>query len=211
MTGIVHDIDVVLRRGGFERHVRLQSASRVVAVVGASGSGKTSLLHAVAGLVTPLEGRVEIAGETLFDSSRRIDVPAHRRRIGYVFQDGRLFPHLDVRANLLYGARQSPSNAATRFDDVVELLALAPLLARRSNGLSGGEVQRIALGRALLAQPRLLLLDEPLSMLDADRRDELLPYLQRVRDESGLPMIYVSHVPAEVARIAQDVHRIDAD
>ncbi|WP_407910015.1 ATP-binding cassette domain-containing protein [Lysobacter claricitrinus] len=206
----MHDIDVLLQRGGFERRVRLQSASRVVAVVGASGSGKTSLLHAVAGLVRPVDGRIEVAGDVLFDSSRGVDVPAHRRRIGYVFQDGRLFPHLDVRSNLLYGARHA-SAGETRLDDVVELLALAPLLARRTGGLSGGEVQRIALGRALLAQPRLLLLDEPLSMLDADRRDDLLPYLQRVRDESGLPMIYVSHVPAEVARIAQDVHRIDAD
>ncbi|WP_133499883.1 ATP-binding cassette domain-containing protein [Cognatilysobacter terrigena] len=205
----MHRIDVRLRRGGFERRVHLQSASRVVAVIGASGSGKTSLLHAVAGLVRPVEGRIEVAGECLFDSARRIDIPAHRRRSGYVFQDGRLFPHLDVRANLLYGAPREALPTATRFDDVVDLLALAPLLTRRTAGLSGGEVQRIALGRALLAQPRLLLLDEPLSMLDPDRRDELLPYLQRVRDGSGLPMIYVSHVPAEVARIAQDVHRID--
>ncbi|AXK73642.1 ATP-binding cassette domain-containing protein [Lysobacter sp. TY2-98] len=206
----MHRIDVRLRRGGFERRIRVESASRVVAVVGASGSGKTSLLHAAAGLVRPVEGRIEIAGDVLFDSAHRIDVPAHRRRIGYVFQDGRLFPHLAVRANLLYGAAHAPRPTGTHFDDVVELLALEPLLARRTAGLSGGEIQRIALGRALLAQPRLLLLDEPLSMLDPDRRDELLPYLQRVRDESGLPMIYVSHVPAEVARIAQDVHRIDA-
>lgn len=210
MSDPVHRIDVRLRRGAFDRRVRIESASRVVAVVGASGSGKTSLLHAVAGLIRPFEGRIEIAGECLFDSARRVDVPAHRRRIGYVFQDGRLFPHLDVRANLLYGAPRNAADDGRRLDDVVELLALAPLLSRRTTSLSGGETQRIALGRALLAQPRLLLLDEPLSMLDPDRRDELLPYLQRVRDESGLPMIYVSHVPAEVARIAQDVHRIGA-
>ena len=201
-------IDAALRRGGFERHVRVDSDARVLALVGASGSGKTSLLHAVAGLLRPLRGRIEIAGDVLFDSALGVDVPPDRRRIGYVFQDGRLFPHLDVRGNLLYGARDARSARFT-FDAIVALLALAPLLSRRITGLSGGEVQRIALGRALLSQPRLLLLDEPLSMLDVDRREELLPYLQRVRDDSGLPMIYVSHVASEVARIAQDVHRLD--
>lgn len=200
-------IDVTLRRGGFESSVRVDSDARVLALVGASGSGKTSLLHAVAGLLRPLRGRMEIDGETLFDAARRIDIPAHRRRIGYVFQDGRLFPHLDVRGNLLFGAARA-GDARFGLDAVVDLLALGPLLSRRVTGLSGGEVQRIALGRALLSQPRLLLLDEPLSMLDPDRREELLPYLQRVRDDSALPMIYVSHVADEVARIAQDVHRL---
>ncbi|WP_133477485.1 ATP-binding cassette domain-containing protein [Cognatilysobacter segetis] len=203
----MHRIAVTLRRGTFERSVSIASDARVLALVGASGSGKTSLLHAIAGLVRPLRGRIEIDGTTLFDAQRGIDVPAHRRRIGYVFQDGRLFPHLDVRANLLYGARTATAGGFT-LDDVTALLALAPLMARRITGLSGGEVQRIALARALLTQPRLLLLDEPLSMLDLDRREELLPYLQRVRDESALPMIYVSHVADEVARIAQDVHRL---
>jgi molybdate transport system ATP-binding protein len=208
MSAPVHRIDVTLRRGDFERSVCIESDARVLALVGASGSGKTSLLHAVAGLVRPSRGHIAIAGETLFDAAQGIEVPAHRRRIGYVFQDGRLFPHLDVRGNLLYGARGSTKGGFT-FDAVVALLALAPLLARRVTGLSGGEVQRIALARALLTQPRLLLLDEPLSMLDLDRREELLPYLQRVRDETALPMIYVSHVADEVARIAQDVHRLD--
>jgi len=203
----LHRIDVTLRRGGFERSLRIDSDARVLALVGASGSGKTSLLHAVSGLLRPVRGRVEIDGHVLFDSALHVDVPAHRRHIGYVFQDGRLFPHLDVRGNLLYGARRVTGGRFT-FDAIVDLLALAPLLSRRIAGLSGGEVQRIALGRALLSQPRLLLLDEPLSMLDHDRREELLPYLQRVRDESGLPMIYVSHVASEVARIAQDVHRL---
>ncbi len=207
MSAPVHRIAVTLRRGTFERSVSIASDARVLALVGASGSGKTSLLHAIAGLVRPLRGRIEIDGTTLFDAQRGIDVPAHRRRIGYVFQDGRLFPHLDVRANLLYGARTATAGGFT-LDDVTALLALAPLMARRITGLSGGEVQRIALARALLTQPRLLLLDEPLSMLDLDRREELLPYLQRVRDESALPMIYVSHVADEVARIAQDVHRL---
>lgn len=208
MSADVHVIDVDLRRGGFARPVRIASASRVIAVVGASGSGKTSLLHAVAGLLRPTRGRIEIAGDVLFDSSRGIDVPPHRRHVGYVFQDGRLLPHRDVRANLLYGNRAGVSSGEFAFAHVVELLALGPLLMRRTAGLSGGEIQRVALGRALLSKPRLLLLDEPLSMLDADRRGELLPYLQRVRDDSHLPMIYVSHVADEVARIAQDVHRL---
>lgn len=204
----LHSIDVLLRRGGFERHVQVSSDARVLALVGASGSGKTSLLHAIAGLLRPVRGHIEIAGERLFDAGRRIDVPSHRRRIGYVFQDGRLFPHLDVRANLLYAARGDAPALSVQLEHVVELLALGPLMSRRTVGLSGGEVQRVALGRALLSSPRLLLLDEPLSMLDPDRRDELLPYLQRVRDEHALPMIYVSHAADEVARIAQDVYRL---
>jgi molybdate transport system ATP-binding protein len=203
----LHHIDVSLRRGAFEQSVRIESAARVLALVGASGSGKTSLLHAIAGLVRPQRGRIEIDGHVLFDAARGIDVPAYRRRIGYVFQDGRLFPHLDVRGNLAYGAR-GLGDRRFSIDAVVDLLALGPLLSRRTAGLSGGEAQRIALGRALLSQPHLLLLDEPLSMLDPDRREELIPYLQRVRDESALPMIYVSHVASEVARIAQDVHRL---
>ena len=202
MSAVAFDLDVDLQRGGFRRRVRLRSDARVVAVTGPSGSGKTSLLHAAAGLLRPVEGRIEIAGDVLFDRARRIDVPPHRRRVGYVFQDGRLFPQLDVRANLLYGTRYAPREATRSFDEVVDLLALAPLLSRRTTGLSGGEVQRVALGRALLAAPRVLLLDEPMSMVDEARRDELVPYLQRVRDTSGLPMIYVSHAAAEVARIA---------
>lgn len=202
-------IDVELQRGSFRRRIEIRSEERVIAVVGDSGAGKTSLLYAIAGLLRPQRGRIEIAGHCLYDSERRIDVPAHRRRIGYVFQDARLFPHLDVRRNLLYGfrgdARRAPRFA---FDTIVDLLGIADLLRRGTAGLSGGEMQRIALGRALLSQPQILLLDEPLSMLDMNRRDELLPYLQRVRDEIALPMIYVSHYPDEVRRIASDVHRI---
>ena len=203
------DIDIELRRGSFRREFAIRSERRVIAVVGDSGAGKSTLLHAIAGLLPAALGLVVVAGETLFDRDRRIDLPAHRRRIGYVFQDARLFPHLDVRANLLYGLRGAAARER-RFElaDIVELLGIAPLLARGTGGLSGGETQRVALGRALLSQPRILLLDEPLSMLDMNRRDELLPYLQRVRDESGLPMIYVSHYPEEVRRIAEDVHRV---
>lgn len=203
-------IEVELRRGGFNRRIAIRSEQRVIAVVGDSGAGKTSLLHAIAGLLRPLRGRIEIAGRCLYDSAARVDVPAHRRHIGYVFQDARLFPHLDVRGNLLYGLR-GDARRAPRFelDAIVELLGIGALLQRGTAGLSGGEMQRVALGRALLSQPRILLLDEPLSMLDMNRRDELLPYLQRVRDETSLPMIYVSHYPDEVRRIADEVHVLD--
>ncbi|UJB18165.1 MULTISPECIES: molybdenum ABC transporter ATP-binding protein [Lysobacter] len=203
------DIDIELRRGDFRCSFTIRSEQRVIAVVGDSGAGKTSLLHAIAGLLRPSRGHIEIAGRRLFDSAARIDLPAHRRRIGYVFQDARLFPHLDVRGNLLYGLRGEAARE-TRFqlDAIVELLGIGPLLARGTAGLSGGEMQRVALGRALLSQPRIVLLDEPLSMLDMNRRDELLPYLQRVRDETGLPMIYVSHYPEEVRRIAEEVHSV---
>ena len=206
----VFELDVVVRRGAFERALRVRSEARTLALVGASGSGKTTLLHAVAGLLRPSRGRIVVDGRVLFDADARIDLPAHRRRIGYVFQDGRLFPHRDVRANLLYGLHGGGAHRFA-FDRVVELLGLDPLLARRTTALSGGETQRVALGRALLSQPALLLLDEPLSMLDLDRRDELLPYLVRVRDEARLPMIYVSHQPDEVRRIADAVHRLDGD
>ena len=203
------DLAFEVRRGGFTRALEVRSEHRVIALVGASGAGKTSLLHAIAGLLRPTRGHVVVDGQCLFDAVRRIDIPAHRRRIGYVFQDARLFPHLDVRGNLLYGLR-GDAVREPRFgmEHVVELLGIGPLLARDIHGLSGGETQRVALGRALLSQPKILLLDEPLSMLDMDRRDELLPYLQRVRDDARLPMIYVSHYPDEVRRIADEVHRI---
>ncbi|KAB8314246.1 ATP-binding cassette domain-containing protein [Tolypothrix campylonemoides VB511288] len=204
------ELDVTVRRGAFERALAVRSDARTLALVGASGSGKTTLLHAIAGLLRPARGRIAVDGRVLFDADARIDLPAHRRRIGYVFQDGRLFPHRDVRANLLYGLHGTDAAPRFAFGRVVDLLGLGPLLARRTAALSGGETQRVALGRALLSQPALLLLDEPLSMLDLDRRDELLPYLVRVRDEARLPMIYVSHQPDEVRRIADAVHRLDA-
>jgi molybdate transport system ATP-binding protein len=202
-------LDLKLRRGSFERHVRIEDAARVIALSGHSGAGKTSVLHAIAGLVTPLSGHIEIDGRRLFDSERSIDIAPHRRHVGYVFQDTRLFPHLDVRRNLQYGRRPGDAANGFGFDAVVALLGIGPLLERRTVNLSGGEAQRIALGRALLSQPALLLLDEPLSMLDQARREELIPYLQRVRDETTLPIVYVSHSADEVKRLTEAVHVLD--
>ncbi len=202
-------LDIDLRRGDFRRHVRIDDEARVIALVGRSGAGKTTVLNAIAGLVTPAAGRIEVDGRCLFDGARGIDVPVHRRRVGYVFQDARLFPHLDVRRNLLYGRHGRHGETRFGFDAVVELLGIAPLLARRTRNLSGGEAQRVAIGRALLSQPALLLFDEPLSALDQARREELIPYLQRVRDEIRLPIVYVSHHPDEVRRVADSVHALD--
>lgn len=201
-------VDIKLRRGAFERQVRIEEAARVVALTGPSGAGKTSVLNAIAGLVRPHAGRIEIDGRVLYDSTAGIDVPTHRRQVGYVFQDARLFPHLDVRRNLLYG-RHGGGHAGFAFDAVVELLGIGHLLERRTVHLSGGESQRVAIGRALLSQPALLLFDEPLSALDPARREELIPWLQRVRDEVRLPMLYVSHHPDEVRRLAEAIHVLD--
>lgn len=202
-------LDLRLRRGSFQREVRIEDDARVIALSGHSGAGKTSVLHAIAGLVKPLAGHIEIDGLRLYDSARGIDIAPHRRRVGYVFQDARLFPHLDVRGNLRYGRHAGEVDAGFGFDAVVALLGIDALLDRRIANLSGGEAQRIALGRALLSQPALLLLDEPLSMLDQARREELIPYLQRVRDETTLPIIYVSHSADEVKRLTDAVHVLD--
>ena len=203
-------VDIHLRRGGFERQVRIEEEARVVALVGPSGAGKTTVLNAIAGLVAPRSGRIEIDGRILFDSAREIDLPAHRRRVGYVFQDARLFPHMDVRRNLLYGRHAARDQARTfELDSVVELLGIGALLDRRTANLSGGEAQRVAIGRALLSQPEILLFDEPLSALDEARREELIPWLLRVRDEIRLPMLYVSHRADEVRRLASAIHRLD--
>ncbi len=202
-------LDIELRRGDFARRVRIDDDARVIALAGRSGAGKTSVLHAIAGLVKPRGGRIAVGERVLFDASRRIDLPPHRRRVGYVFQDARLFPHMDVAANLRYGRHFAREHPRFEFDAVVDLLGIEPLLSRRTANLSGGEAQRVAIGRALLSQPEILLLDEPLSMLDAERRDELLPYLRRVRDEVRLPMVYVSHQPGDAAQLAASLHALD--
>ncbi|WP_119165445.1 molybdenum ABC transporter ATP-binding protein [Algihabitans albus] len=189
-------------------NLRLQAdlacpAEGVVALFGRSGAGKTSLVNMLAGLLRPDRGRIVLRGETLFDSAKGIDLPAHRRRIGYVFQESRLFPHLTVQDNLLYGWRRAPAKERrTGLVEVVDLLGLTALLDRRPGTLSGGEKQRVALGRALLANPRLLLMDEPLANLDQTRKLEILPFVERLRDELRLPIVYVSHAMEEIVRLA---------
>jgi molybdate transport system ATP-binding protein len=199
-------VDIAKQLGEFSLQAAFESEGRVTGLFGASGSGKTSLVNMIAGLVLPDRGTIAIDGETVDDVAARVHVPAHRRRIGYVFQDARLFPHLDVRQNLDYGRRMN------RLDDdpaqrkrVTELLDIGHLLDRRPGKLSGGERQRVALGRALLSKPRLLLLDEPLGALDEGRRAEILPYLVRLRDEARIPMVYVSHDAAEMRQLATQI------
>ena len=182
----------------------------ITAVFGRSGSGKTTLVNMISGLLAPDAGEVRLDDEVLTDSRAGIAVPAERRRIGYVFQDARLFPHLTVAGNLRYGekrARAAPQ--VVGFDEVVSLLGLAQLLERRPRQLSGGERQRVSLGRALLSQPRLLLLDEPLASIDAARREEVLPYLEALRDRFAIPMVYVSHQFDEVLRLATHLVLLD--
>ena len=199
-------VDVRHRLGDFSLEAAFASDGGVTALFGRSGSGKTSLVRIIAGLARPADGRVLLGGEVLVDTSRRVFVPAHRRRFGYVFQEARLFPHLTVRQNLNYGRWFSPKGARTENPDrVVDLLGIAGLLDRQPANLSGGEKQRVAIGRALLASPRLLLMDEPLAALDEERKAEILPYLERLRDGVGIPIVYVSHSVAEVARLADRV------
>jgi len=201
------DVDVDHRRGTFRLQARFTAAPGLTALFGRSGSGKTSLVDIVGGLIRPDRGRIAIDGQPLVDTERRVFVPAHRRRIGYVFQDSRLFPHLSVRRNLLYGSWfvRGSGGATADLGAVIELLGIGHLLERHPDSLSGGEKQRVAIGRALLARPRLLLMDEPLASLDEARRAEILPYIERLRDEAGVPILYVSHSVAEVARLATTV------
>jgi molybdate transport system ATP-binding protein len=183
----------------------------ITALFGRSGAGKSTLMHLLAGLLKPDSGSIALDGETLFDSARGTNKPAEARHLACVFQDLRLFPHLNVRANLDYGLRRARrGQISIRWDRVLELLELGSLLHRRCWQLSGGERQRVALGRALLAQPRLLLLDEPLSALDAPRRAEVLPYFERLRDELALPMILITHLFEDVVRLATHVVLIDS-
>ncbi len=203
-------VQVEKQLGGFSIDVAFASESGATVLFGPSGAGKTSVINMIAGLLKPDRGRVVLHDEVLFDDEWRIDQAVWRRRIGYVFQEGRLFPHLSIKHNLDYG-RWMGGHAAdpAAFAHVVELLDIGHLLDRRPGKLSGGERQRAAVGRALLMRPRLLLLDEPLASLDAARKQDILPYLERLRDETQVPMIYVSHNAAEVKRIATRVVRIE--
>ena len=203
-------VDVEKMQGEFYLAARFDAAGSITALFGPSGAGKTTLVNMIAGLVTPDRGRILLDDAVLFDSSARINVPAHQRRIGYVFQEGRLFPHLSVAQNLDYGRWMSGHPAdATERERIVALLDIGHLLPRRPGHLSGGERQRVAVGRALLTKPRLLLLDEPLASLDRARKLEILPYLARLRDEARVPMVYVSHQAGEILRLASQVVRID--
>ncbi|HSI40999.1 MAG TPA: molybdenum ABC transporter ATP-binding protein [Xanthobacteraceae bacterium] len=199
------EIDVALGRpGGFRLAAGFTAPpAGITALFGRSGAGKTTIIQMVAGVVRPERGRIVVDDTVFFDSRAGIELPIEARRVGYVFQDARLFPHMSVERNLRYGERRS--RAAARpiaLGAVVDLLGLKPLLARRPHTLSGGERQRVAIGRALLVQPRLLLMDEPLASLDEARKQEILPYLERLRDELHLPVLYVSHAVEEVLRLA---------
>lgn len=194
------------RLGRFLLDAHFETGGGLVALFGRSGSGKTSIVNIVAGLIRPEYGRISIGDAVLVDTEKKLFVPRHRRRIGYVFQESRLFPHLTVRQNLLYGRWFAPnSERRENLDNVVEMLGIGGLLNRHPGGLSGGEKQRVAIGRALLSGPRALLMDEPLASLDEARKAEILPYIERLRDHSRLPIIYVSHSVAEVSRLASTV------
>ena len=210
MTPVL-DVDITHKLGAFRLAARFSSDAGVTALFGRSGSGKTTLVNIIAGLLRPDAGRILLNGQALIDTAAGVNLPTHQRRIGYVFQDARLFPHLRVRQNLIFGrwfgkcdASEGPS-----LDEVAELLGLTPLLDRKPEALSGGEKQRVAIGRALLAHPRLLLMDEPLAALDEARKREILPYIERLRDHARLPIIYVSHSVTEVARLATTMVVLD--
>lgn len=195
--------DLEFERGDFRLQARVELAPGATGICGPSGSGKSTLLALIAGLLRPQSGLLEFAGTRLVDVAAGVFVPPWRRHFALVFQDGQLFPHLTVQDNLLYGLRRrEPQQRRFQLAPVLELLEIGSLLARRPAQLSGGERQRVALGRALLSSPRLLLLDEPLAALDDRLRQQILPFLRRVKDETQLPLLYVSHVQAEVGYLA---------
>lgn len=204
-VSITHDF------GSFQLDAAFDAPAGVTALFGRSGAGKTSIVNAVAGLMRPARGQISVDGRVLVDTTRGVFVPPHQRRIGYVFQEGRLFPHLTVLQNITYGRWfAGKAGSPGDLDDIVALLDIGSLMGRRPGGLSGGEKQRVALARAILSRPGFLLMDEPLAALDDARKSEILPYLERLRDETRLPILYVSHSVAEVARLATTVVLIEA-
>ena len=200
------DVDIEERLGAFHLDVKFAAEAPIVGLFGRSGAGKTSVVNAIAGIGRPHRGRIRVNGDVLFDSDRGIDVRPERRRVGYVFQDALLFPHLDVEANLTYGQRlRSRAERIILQDRVVDLLGLGSVLRRKPQTLSGGEKQRVAIGRALLAQPRILLMDEPLAALDVPRQLEILDYIERMRRALAIPIVFVSHSVAQITRLADTV------
>ena len=201
---MILEIDLKRKQGNFIVNAVFQgSKSGVTALFGSSGAGKTSIVSMVAGLLKPDSGRVAVDGHVLFDSGRGVNLPPEKRRVGYVFQDGRLLPHYSVKSNLTYGMHRTPlKQRYVDFDQVVELLGIAPLLQRRPATLSGGEKQRVAIGRALLASPALLLMDEPLASLDANRKNEVLPFIMTMSREFAIPILYVTHSMDEILHLA---------
>ncbi|WP_018235739.1 molybdenum ABC transporter ATP-binding protein [Ensifer sp. BR816] len=200
------EVEARHRIGSFLIDAAFRSEGGVTALFGRSGSGKTSLINIIAGLLRPDQGRIVLDGDVIADSEKRLFTPIHRRRFGCVFQEARLFPHLSVRRNLAYGRWfAGVGKSGSEFAKIIDMLGIGDLLDRRPSTLSGGERQRVAVGRALLAAPRLLLMDEPLAALDEARKAEILPYLERLRDETRIPIVYVSHSVAEVARLAERV------
>ncbi|TNJ45932.1 molybdenum ABC transporter ATP-binding protein [Phaeobacter sp. B1627] len=204
------EIDLCLQQGRFTLDATFSVPSGLTVIFGRSGSGKTTLINAVAGLLKPDRGQIKVGETVLFDAASRISLPPRKRRLGYIFQDARLFPHLSVQRNLFYGRRLIPARGRTGDQDqVIEMLGLRSLLNQYPAHLSGGEKQRVAIGRALLASPDLILADEPLAALDLPRKLEILPYFERIRDEMGVPILYVTHSAAEVARLATTVVVLD--
>lgn len=205
------EVSIKHRFAGFGLDAQFRAPAGVTVLFGRSGSGKTTIINAVAGLLSPDQGRIAAGDWVLLDTTTGRNLRPHRRRIGYIFQEGRLFPHLSVRQNLAYGAWFAPKTAPREdMGRIVDLLGLGALLERRPGALSGGEKQRVAIGRALLSAPKLILADEPLAALDEARKAEILPYLERLRDEVHIPILYVSHAASEVARLATTVIAIEA-
>ena len=206
MAGVSIILDFTLRQGSFTLEVHERFQARAVALFGPSGSGKTTVLESIAGVRCPLHGIIELNGHVLYDSNKQVDSPARFRRVGYVPQDVALFPHMDVRKNISNGSRLT---GGVTSDRVIEILEVDSLLDRNVSDLSGGERQRVAIARALMSVPDVLLLDEPLAAIDQPLRERILPYIERVRDELAIPLIYVSHSEEEVQRIADRLLTFD--
>jgi molybdate transport system ATP-binding protein len=203
------DVSVQAMLGEFNLDASFRSESIVTALSGPSGSGKSSIVAAIAGLLTPKRGRIAVNGRTLYDSEGRIGIPAQKRGMRVVFQESRLFPHFTVAQNLMFGRWLAGKKRDAQFDEIVALLGIEPLLSRRPRKLSGGERQRVAIGRALLAEPQALLLDEPLASLDAARKNEIIPYLTQLVANAKIPVLYVSHSRDEIELLAQTIVKID--